>query len=187
MTAWSERMSTLAMMGNRYSVSYYELPLHLEKTFRIRGYCTVELDNLFVGLSLLHGAGISYVRIRDTPHYIFARHVIHGEPAKANHGYSNYAHYASINDGVCAEQEFTKLIWSISDDPYDHKKSPILVFRTWRRVLPLNRWDVADGFHRLAALAALGQEELTVATLRQRKTLVERLVGKLMREHDLQQ
>lgn len=167
-----------------YFMSPYNIPSHLEKTFQIREYRTVQINNLFVGLSLLHGAGVSYVKIHDTPHYLYARHVIHGEPIESNHGYSDYQHYASVNDGACTEYEFFKLIQSISKNSYDHNECPILVFRTWRRQFPLNRWDIADGFHRLAVIAALDQARLTVATLRQRITFVERLARKLMRKHD---
>ena len=166
-------------------MSQFKIPSFLENSFRIHKYRTVEIDNLFVGLLAMQGAGISYVKIYDTPHYIFAKHVISGEPIEANHGYRSYDHYASINQSARTEKEFIKLIESISEISYDHKKRPVLVFRTWRRMYPLNRWEVADGFHRLAILAALGHERLTVATLRPKYTVVKRISGRLKGKHGM--
>ena len=164
-------------------MSQFQIPPFLENSFRIHKMRTVDIDNLFVGLLLLNGTGIKYVKIFDTPHYIFAKHIISGEPMQANHGYRSYEHYASVNDGACSEKDFIKLIQSIGEASYDHVASPVLVFRSWRRLLPMNRWDVADGFHRLAVIAALDHESLRVATLRPKHSVGKRIADRLKGKH----
>ena len=160
------------------------MPSHLESTFQIRGYRSVALDNLFVGLSLPDNDRVAYVMVRDTPHFLFASHMIHGRSIRPIHGYRNYEHYAAINDDVCTQREFINLINTIRDNSYNHRESPILVFRSWRRMFPLNRWDVADGFHRLAILAALGQERLMVGILRRKHNMVVRAWRAATRRHE---
>lgn len=150
------------------------IPDYLSIDFKVHVRKIVHINLLNVGIQLLHSDEKKYTCIYDTPHYMHACHIINDDPLKVSHGYKNYDHYASLNVNVCTEEEFTGLINSINENRYDWEKRPILVFRHWKRPLPIGRWDVADGFHRLAVLAALGERRIKVVTLRPKKNLFQR-------------
>ncbi len=153
-----------------------ELPLFLDKDFIIKENCTLELPVLYVGLLHIVAGLPQYVSVFDTPHYFFARHVLFGERIKPISGYLDYAHYAKVNSHAWSENKFVGLISSISESGYKFEQHPIFVFRHWRRPLPIGRWDMDDGFHRLAVLAALGKTEISVRTLRAKNTSMNRLL-----------
>ena len=154
------------------------MPLFLKDNFILQDYRIVHIDDLFVGLAPISGGNAFYVKITQTPHYMFVRSKLFGEPGKPAHGYLDYAHYVSVNPRNDAVKSFSTLIESIKDSGYDSAINPIFVFRSWRRLFPLKRWDVADGFHRLAVLAALGKNAVPVVTLRSNKSIAERIFNR---------
>jgi hypothetical protein len=137
-------------------------------------FCLTSINNLYVGLINHYGSDIRYVPVIKTPHFVYARYVLKNEPMKILGNYQSYAHYRSIHPQSHSQEGFNSLIKSIQTRGYDWRQNPILVFRHWRRPLPFNRWDVADGFHRLAVLAALGEKSVKVGVLRNKKSLYER-------------
>lgn len=159
------------------------IPEYLEKDFRIYDHRIVDINSLNVGLHLMSGQ-VKYVSVIDTPHYMFVRNILKGDGVQIVHGYKNYAQYISLYSPSASINRFIKLIESIQVNGYDSKNKPILVFRNWRRPWPINRWDVADGYHRLAVLAALGERFIKVGTLQYKKNMAERLRGRFGKEPD---
>ena len=143
---------------------YPPLPAHLQPFFEFRGFETVRIDGLRVGLVV--GARIRYLPVTDTPHYAFARQELAADPVRLVYGYADYSHYARVTGQPRGEESFVTLIKSIVEHGYRWRTDPILVMRSWRRLWPVNGWDVADGFHRLAVLAALNVWHIRVGTLR---------------------
>jgi len=164
-----------------FRVPRLELPEFLAKTYVDGGKCVVNIDRLYVGLLPVSGRLASYVPVYDTPHYSFARHILEGVKWESVNGYRDYVHYASLHAHASTEDVFRELIFSIKRSGYDSTNRPIFVFRSWRRPWPLSRWDVADGFHRLAVLAAMGEEFITVRKLRPRKNVMRRGIARLLR------
>lgn len=139
------------------------------------------IDQLYVGLISLDGSHIYYVPIIETPHYVFARHILKEEPMRCAHKYQSYSHYRAIHPQKHSVDVFKHLMITIKDKGYEWKVSPIFVFRHWRRPFPVDRWDVADGFHRLAILAALGEKKIQVTILRRKQNLLTRLKSRVFR------
>lgn len=156
------------------------LPDYLRDDYECWRYVTVDSDRLFVGLRLCQGDRTQYVPVTETPHYVFARHVLLGDRIRPVSGYADYSHYRSVLPHPCTEEQFTELIESIRRHGYDESR-PIAVFRSWRRPWPLGRWDVADGFHRLAILTVLGHRRLNVVVLRRRQSIWGRILLHLRR------
>lgn len=157
-----------------------DIPFFLRKDFNFDKILNIKIDNIYVGLCSPSSSSVSYVSVYRTPHYVFARNVLFNEEIYPVHGYRSYKHYSDINPRVCSEGQYVSLLDSIVDSGYDWEKKPILVFRHWKRLFPFSRWDVADGFHRLAVLAALGEKSLNVGILRSNKFVSTRIVSKIM-------
>ena len=155
------------------------IPSFLERTFRVHDRRIVDIDRLYVGVRPPEGGAARYQPVNATPHYKFARHVLTGAPVESACGYDSYAQYASLHIHQGTEEQFVQLIEGVRTNGYDVENKPILVYRLWRRPWPPTRWDVADGFHRAAVLAALGQQRVTVVTLRQKKRLHRRLMDRI--------
>lgn len=143
-----------------------EIPKFLAPDLCFNAFELINISNLYVGLRPVSGGRVFYVLVFKTPHYVFARNVLLKENIYPVSGYRSYRQYSEINPRTCSEKQFVGLIKDITENGYDWKNRPILVFRHWRRLFPLGRWDVADGFHRLAVLAALGEKKIKVGTLR---------------------
>jgi hypothetical protein len=143
-----------------------EIPEFLATEFCFDAFDLINISNLYVGLRPVSGGRVVYVLVYKTPHYVFARNVLFKEDLYSVSGYRSYKQYSEINLRTCSEKQFVGLIKDITDNGYDWKNRPILVFRHWSRLFPLGRWDVADGFHRIAVLAALGEKNIKVGTLR---------------------
>lgn len=158
------------------------LPEFLSSDFYFGQYITVKIEKLYVGLVSSSNRGVIYLSIFKTPHYHFAKNVISGGAAGLITGYESYKDYAYRNRHMLmlSEEEFIQLIENIRTNGYDWKNKPIFVFRHWSRPFPIGRWDVADGFHRLAVLAALGEKSVKVATLRYKKTIFKRVVNRII-------
>lgn len=162
-------------------MSSESLPAFLQSTFQLDRFCTINITYLRVGVKQLVSGKIRYVSVDETPHYMFVRYILQGTQPTAAQGYRDYTHYISVHPHSCTEEAYRELIASIKDNGYDSENQPILVFRWWRRPWPPGRWDVADGFHRLAVLAALGEQSITVRKLRPRKNIVRRAIGRALR------
>jgi hypothetical protein len=152
-----------------------DLPDFIKEEFKIFDRRKVKLSTLYVGLISIDSGVLQYVPVTQTPHYYFVRQELFGEKIGPVSEYRNYQHYADVNAHACSQDNFKRLIHSIRLDKYNYEQWPILVFRYWRRPLPLFRWDVADGFHRLAVLAALGYKYIEVTTLRPKYCVVNRV------------
>lgn len=163
------------------SILNVDLPPSLARVFSADSCLLADIDHLFVCLWLREGDRKAYVPIVETPHYAFVRQVLTGESLWPAREYDSYAQYIRLHPHPCTEEQFIELIESFRTSGYDAQARPILVFRSWRRPLPLARWDVADGFHRLAVLAAMGERLVQVATLQQRGNALSRFAGRLMR------
>ena len=141
----------------------------------------VNVSSLRVGLIDLHSGCIRYIPVNITPHYYFVKSVINNEKEleMGSCGYLNYNHYSEVNSKTSPPDQFIELTNKIIEGGYDYTNYPILVFRNWRRPLPKWRLDVADGFHRLAILAAQGETKIMVCKLKYKNNIVSRLVRKL--------
>lgn len=166
---------------NSTPLPYLDLPPSVERIFAMDGFRSVDIGHLFVCLWLPQGNRKAYVPIVGTPHYAFVRQVLTGQAAWPARGYDSYAQYIRLHPHPCTEERFMQLIDSFKENGYDAQTRPILVFRSWRRPWPLARWDVADGFHRLAVLAAMGERCVQVATLQQKGNVLTRFAGRLIR------
>jgi len=122
---------------------------------------------------------VKYLPVVETPHYIYVLHEQFGAPLRHMHGYKDYSQYLSIHPQSHSEEQFRQLIKDIRTNGYDWKNQPILVFRHWSRPLHMNRWDVADGFHRLAILTALGESSVIVGTLKAKKSMFKRVWSRI--------
>lgn len=155
------------------------MPAFLADRFQFRDYRLVPMRRLYIGLLPPTGGRAVYVPVTETPHYAFALKILTGRVIPPVGGYQDYEHYTSLNPKACTAGAFGELIESIKTNGYDSTGRPILVFRIWRRPWPPVRWDVADGFHRLAVLAAIGEETVLVGTLRARSSLCRRVAARL--------
>lgn len=159
------------------------IPAFLAGTFRCHDYRVVDMKCLYVGVKPLTGGEAIYGPVTATPHYMFVRHVLTGDHVRPVHGYDSYSQYISLHPHPGTEDRFIELIESFRANGYDFENRPILVFRSWRRPWPINRWDVADGFHRLAILAAMGERHIQVAILKQKNNIFHRFAGRIIRRY----
>jgi hypothetical protein len=150
--------------------------------FKLIGYKNVEISNLYVGL-LSNKHSLDYVNIEKTPHHKLAKSYIFNSLNK-DELKKEYINYLKIQSTSHAIGKFENLINDIKNNGYNFEESPILVWRHWSRPLPLNRLDVADGFHRLAILSALGYSKINVAVIKRKENFLKRIANKLKRQID---
>ena len=153
---------------NRNPIKHFspKLPKFVNNEFKFNCFSIVKIENIYVGLKPIYISKPIYTSIYKTPHYAFAKQIISGQKVDQQTGYSDYKHYSQINKTSCSEEKYCDLIDSFLKTGYDWQQNPILVFKNWRRPVPFNRWDVADGFHRLAILAALDFQIINVGLLK---------------------
>lgn len=136
----------------------------------------VDINTLYVGLI---NNKINYISVYETPHYKFAKKILNdNSKVILAQNSSNYKDYISMNSNSKTEKSFINLIMSIKNKGYDFKSSPILVFKPYR-ISFFKRWHVADGFHRLSILAALGNENIEVVILKRRLSIFNRLIQRI--------
>jgi hypothetical protein len=131
-------------------------PEHLSNFYCQNNRIKVKVSKLYVGYA--KGKNINYTNVKNTIHYKFASSELKlvGDLDKE---YNDY----HLNTGHDTNSvSYRRLIRVISEDGYNSKDYPILVYRSLSRPYPIKRWDVIDGFHRLAILSALGVEEVEV-------------------------
>lgn len=157
------------------------IPDFLSESFSVGCAKTVRIQDLYVGLKSVTSRKTIYVNIKDTPHYNFVISVLNNVPEVEISGYKNYENYININPHPCSRTKFIDLINSMKRSGYDWENKPILVSKHWKRPFPLSRWDVLDGFHRFAVLAAFGQQKINVVTLRRKRNAFGRFLLKLSR------
>lgn len=157
-------------------ISNIEIPIYLRTHFQIKDFRVLNIDNIYVGLKNKKKNKIDYVYVKQTPHFQFVQNFLFGIPNKNTLGYIDYNDYISTNPDARSEKRFIELINSIKDNDYDFVNSPILVFRPTRFFYFFKRWYVADGFHRLAILTALGQEKIFVSTLKNKQTFIQKII-----------
>ena len=130
------------------------------------------LINFFVGLNNSKLNDIKYINVRESPHYFSVLEYLNNN----NKNFTHYNKYIKLNpNDPRSDINFIKLINSIKANGYNFRESPILVFKSYKRPLPFGRYDVADGFHRLAILAALDVNKLNIAVLKRNKSILNRL------------
>ncbi len=156
------------------------LPPFLSDLYVFKCYKLVSINQFYVGLYDIEGRVVKYVPVIETPHYMFVKSIITNSNEQSIYDFRDYEHYRTICPSACSVKKFIELIESIKSNGYDSDNKPILVFRTLRRPYPLVRWDVADGFHRLAILAALGESSIRVATLRTKKPMINKVIDRLL-------
>ena len=144
--------------------------------FKFKEFTYVEICNLYVGL-LSNKNIVNYVKIKNTPHYKYAQSYIFDTSDKNEHK-KNYINYLKIQSAEHTIEKFEDLINNMKENGYNSERSPILVWRHWSRPLPLKRLDVADGFHRLAILSALGYSNISVAILIRKENIFKRIINK---------
>ena len=144
--------------------------------FDLDDYEQQKIERIFVG-KLDEDGKISYVSIFYTPHYELASAIFAGSTGKLQLARRQYLEYLKIQETSHSLLKFEELCSSIRTGGYDWRIRPILVFSDLRRPFPLFRRDVADGFHRLAVLAALGYENINVLKLKRKDNIYQRLVS----------
>jgi hypothetical protein len=164
------------------SPSQFDVPAFLDRVFSVHSCRQTDINNLFVCLWLRESTAKAYVPVVETPHYAFVREVLVGESLWPVRGYHSYSQYIGLHPHPRTDEGFIELIESFRATGYDAQTRPVLVFRSWRRPWPLTRWDVADGFHRLAILAAMGEQHIHVATLKPKRGILHRLMEKVLYE-----
>lgn len=145
-------------------------------------YRLVSIHMLYVGLLNVNKGEVKYVSVYQTPHYLYAKRAIDRGLSCDVAQSQSYPNYRKIHPQSHSVERFDSLIQSMLKTGYDAETSPILVFRHWRRVVPFGRWDVADGFHRLAILAAMGEQKVVVGLLKRRNQMHKRLINKIITE-----
>jgi hypothetical protein len=161
-------------------MAQFILPGFLSDQFQVDKLEMVNVCSLRVGLVDLNSGCIRYIPVNRTPHYYFVKSVINNESELelGGCGYLNYSHYSEVNSKTCPPGQFIELINKIIEGGYNYTHCPILAFRHWRRPLPISRLDVADGFHRLSVLAALGETKIMVCKLKYKNNIILRFVNR---------
>ncbi len=143
------------------------VPQFLQNKYEVRKTKSLRVSSLYVGLCVGGVNGVDYCSVYNTPHFQFAKAaVVDGNENSTKH-YKNYREYAANYKAACTEVEFDQLVRSIVKNGYDSNRFPILVWRYWRNFY---FWSVADGFHRLAILAALGELKVVCGVLCKKKS-----------------
>tara|TARA_B110000114_G_scaffold185225_1_gene231379 strand:- start:1391 stop:1930 length:540 start_codon:yes stop_codon:yes gene_type:complete len=153
------------------------IPSFIETNFIFSCVKSVKIRKVYIGLTDTNSKKIRYVNIKSTPHYKFACDYLKNK-YKINE--SRYVNYIKSNPkDFRSTEKFIKLIDSFNKSGYNYEEFPVLVFKTLKRPFPFGRFDVADGFHRLSILAALGYENINVAVLKRKQSIFTRLKKKL--------
>ena len=169
------------MGGDELDCQVVFLPSFIRSSFVYVGIESVKVSDLYVGLlSMNEVTAIKYVSIFDTPHFAYACHVLHNQKLSSKFTYLDYLRYKELHSQSHSEAGFNSLIYSMLKGGYDWQTRPVLVFRNWRRLYPFHRRDVADGFHRLAILAAMGEENIKVGLLHHKYSVIERAKRRLL-------
>ncbi|MDC0006033.1 ParB/Srx family N-terminal domain-containing protein [Gammaproteobacteria bacterium] len=163
------------MAQERERFSSLAIQSHIRHTHTSVSFLQLPLKKLYVGLRAKNSDVINYVSVRDTPHFFFVKNFLEGTPISSVHGYEDYSQYLAAYWHPLDEDSFKNLIISIRENGYDADTKPILVVRSIRTPLPLGRYQVLDGFHRLAILAALGHHTVKVFRMRKkRRSMIKR-------------
>lgn len=157
------------MAQERKKFSSLAIQSHIRRTHSSVSFLQLPLNKLYVGLRAKNSDVINYVNVRDTPHFFFVKNFLEGSPISSVHGYENYSEYLAEYWHPLNEDSFKNLIISIRENGYDADTRPILAVRSIRTPLPLGRYQVLDGFHRLAILAALGHHTVKVCRMRKKR------------------
>lgn len=162
------------------NIKKISIPDFLKKDFYFSHFRVVNINKIYVGIINSKSRKIEYVNIKKTPHYNFVLNFI-GVYRISKSGTTDYNRYIKSNlSEHRSEQKFINLIESMDNNGYQYDESPILVFKSLKRAFPLGRFDVADGFHRLAILAALNSTNIKVAILKRRQNVFLRIINKLV-------
>ena len=139
-----------------------KLPQHLD-CFVVNKTKKMKINSLIVVLRCKDNFA-KYVNVTDTPHY---RNVINFESGgtKNTEEYENYRK-KYIKDSN--SDSFYSLYTNIKNIGYD-ERNKVLIYRNLKIFKYLFRWFVADGFHRLSILYALGFYEIETVLLSRKK------------------
>lgn len=137
------------------SLGFY-VPNHLQpfpKAFKRR---RVNISSLYVGVKNKKGQ-IKYTSIKESIIYKY----LHDKLVKGFTSSSNISAYRNYiqENAVTQEAELLSLVNSIKNNGIQ-KEYPPLIFRSIKRIVPLGRYDVADGHNRLCVMAIIGHQKI---------------------------
>lgn len=151
-------------------------PNSLNNFFNPKELIKVKVSKLYVGYVFTNK--VNYINVKNTIHYKYAVEEILNLKSGLENKYNDYHKKTGHNTNSIS---YRKLIRNIKDTGYNSNLFPILVYRSLSRIYPLKRWDVIDGFHRLAILSAMGHEEVEVAVCKYKyKNKLKKIFQKLV-------
>jgi len=129
----------------------------------------VHIGNIYAGIKFKDGQ-IKYQSLCESPIYRYAK-VIAVDGIAREHEKTLYNKYQQAYLGT-STQKVEAIVQSIRLNGFNPEYAP-LAFRSLKRVFPLHRYDLADGHHRAAVLAALGQTniELVIYKVKHKNSL----------------
>ena len=132
------------------------IPEHMQPLDAIFERRCVNLGKIYTGIKLSDDK-IKYKTLVESPIYRYAKVI-------ATYGIANaqekmlYSKYQQLYPDT-STSKVEALVQSIQTNGFNPEYAP-LAFRSLKRLYPLNRYDIADGHHRAAVLAALGQTSI---------------------------
>ena len=132
------------------------IPEHMQPLDALFERRIVDIKNIYAGIKFRSGQ-IKYQALCRSPIYRYAK-VIAADGIASVHEKTLYNRYQQSYLGT-STKKVEAIVQSIRLNGFNPEYAP-LAFRSLKRVFPLHRYDVADGHHRAAVLAALGQTKI---------------------------
>ena len=145
------------------------IPEHMQPLDALFERRIVDIKNIYTGIKF-RGGQIKYQALCESPIYRYAK-VIAVDGIADAHEKLLYNRYQQSYLGT-STKKVEAIVKSIRLNGFNPEYAP-LAFRSLKRVFPLHRYDVADGHHRAAVLAALGQTniELVIYQVKHKNSL----------------
>ena len=145
------------------------IPEHMKPLDAIFERRIVNIEKIYTGIKITNDRS-KYKALCQSPIYRYAKII-------ATDGIANsqekmlYKRYQELYPGT-STSKIESLMQSIQLNGFNPEYAP-LAFRSLKRVYPLNRYDIADGHHRAAVLAALGETniELFIYKIKHKESL----------------
>ena len=138
------------------------IPEHMQPLDALFERRIVDIKNIYTGIKF-KGGKIKYEALCRSPIYRYAK-VIAADGIANAHEKALYNRYQQSYLGT-STKKVEAIVQSIQSNGFNPEYAP-LAFRSLKRVFPLQRYDIADGHHRAAVLAALGQTEIELVIYR---------------------
>lgn len=153
-------------MTKELMIENFCIPEHLRLEDAVFELKQVNIENIYVGIK---GSDqrIRYKHLYKSPIYIYARSIVQDDDVDS--GIKKL--FKEYNECYrrTSTQRIEDLIKSIKLKGFDENYAPI-AFRSFKRILPFKRYDLADGHHRAAVLAALGASNIELLVFQRRRT-----------------